>query len=85
MSEMENTNDYASTVSLTYGDFIRAFDENIELRKRVEELENVEREHMALLALMRKAEKIAMERKHEEERPRFRMDANGNLTRIEEI
>jgi len=55
------------------------------LLNRISELENVQREHNKLLSIMDRARRLALPADDEETlRPRFKMDANGNLTRLDD-
>lgn len=53
--------------------------ENEQLRKRVKELEEVEKDLASLTQIMERARKVAFE---VDERPRYKLDGQGNLTRI---
>lgn len=57
--------------------------QNEALQNRIQELELIEARHKELLAIIRRAERIASQNV-EHERDIFKMDANGNLKRIKE-
>lgn len=58
-------------------------DANERVRKEMEQIQGVNDDYRALLQIMERARKMAFLQEEETSKPIFKMDANGNLERVE--
>ncbi|UFJ41899.1 RsfA family transcriptional regulator [Brevibacillus humidisoli] len=58
-------------------------EENSKLKKELSEIHGVNEDYKALIQIMERARKLAFLQEEEAAKPVFKMDANGNLERVE--